>query len=372
MVTETLDVASKDTLEQHSGRTDLKLIDCDVHHNWHSIADLFPHLPKYWVNYVRESGFARLPNAPYPKGANGGQRQDAKPEGGGPAGSDRELMRRQLLDGYGVDYAILTGSFYNVAFLPNADLAIVLSQALNNWMVEHWLGYDTRFKGSLTVPLQDVSAAVAEIERLGDHPDIVQVLIPVGSRMPYGQRYFHPIWEACERHGLAVGLHFGGIGLSTANPPTSAGWPSYYIEWHTDMSQAAQAQAVSLVSEGVFEKFPNLKFVFIEVGIAWLPHVMWRLDKNYKGLRSEVPWLKRMPSEYIKGNMRFTTQPIEEPENPEHLLQIFAMIEAESLLMFASDYPHWDFDSPVQALPRLPADFKQRLMAENARALYGI
>ena len=358
--------------EPTNGRPALTLIDCDAHHNWASVKDVFPYLPRYWVHYIDESRFGGLPNAPYPKGSGGGERVDARPADGRPAGADPELFRRQLLDEFGVDYAVLTGQFYNVSFLPNADFAAALARALNDWMIDRWLGFDRRFLGSLTVPLQDPQAAAAEIDRLGGRPDVVQILISAGSRQPYGQRVYHPVWEACERNGLAVGVHFGGIGLATANPPTAAGWPSYYLEWHTDMSQAFQAQMVSLVCEGVFERFPGLRFVFIEGGVAWLPHVMWRLDKNWKGLRSEVPWLKRPPSEYIRQHFRFTTQPIEEPENPQHLLQLFNMIGADRLLMFASDYPHWDFNSPTQALPRMPAELKQRIYAETARELYGL
>ena len=237
-------------------------------------------------------------------------------------------------------------------------------------MIDVWLARDDRFRGSLTVPMQDPHAAVKEIDRLGSRPDIVQILISAGSRMPYGQAFYDPIWEACERNGLVVGMHFGGIGIMHA--PTSAGWPSYYLEWHTDMSQAFQAQMISLVAEGTFQKFPGLKFALIEGGFAWVPHVMWRLDKNWKGLRVECPWLTRKPSEIILDHFRLTTQPIEEPDNDAHLLQVFEMMDASRTLMFSSDYPHWDFDSPQQAFPRLPAELKRRIFVENARELYGL
>jgi predicted TIM-barrel fold metal-dependent hydrolase len=124
--------------------------------------------------------------------------------------------------------------------------------------------------------------------------------------------------------------------------------------------------------EGTFQKFPGLRFALIEGGFAWVPHVMWRLDKNWKGLRSECPWLICKPSELIREHFRLTSQPIEEPDNDAHLLQMFEMMDAEHTLMFSSDYPHWDFDSPQQAFPRLPAELKRRIFVENARELYGL
>ena len=243
-------------LEGESPR-ELSLIDCDAHHNWRGVKDVLPYLPRYWADYVVESQFKSLPNSPYPKGVGGGERVDARPGDVGSAGSDVDLFRRQLLDEWGVDVAILTGQFYNVAFLANAGFAAALSSALNDWMIDAWLSQDSRFRGSLTVPMQDPQAAAKEIDRLGSRPDIVQILISAGSRMPYGQQFYDPIWEACERNGLVAGMHFGGIGIM--HPPTSAGWPSYYLEWHTGMSQAFQAQVISLVCEGTFQKFPGLK-----------------------------------------------------------------------------------------------------------------
>jgi predicted TIM-barrel fold metal-dependent hydrolase len=136
------------------------------------------------------------------------------------------------------------------------------------------------------------------------------------------------------------------------------------------MSQAFQSQMISLVCEGVFERFPNLRVVTMEGGIAWIPSLMWRMDKHYRRLRDEVPHLKRLPSEYIREHMYITTQPIEEPDNPKHLLQTIEHLDSEKL-MFSTDYPHWDADDPNRAFPvKLPPDLKRKIFSENARKLY--
>ncbi len=111
--------------------------------------------------------------------------------------------------------------------------------------------------------------------------------------------------------------------------------------------------------------------MLLEGGWAWLPALMWRLDKVYKRLHDEVPHLKRLPSEYIHEHIWTTTQPMEEPHNPEHLLQVIEHLGSDDMLMFSTDYPHWDFDDPNRAFPvRLPEDLKRKIFHDNAKALY--
>ena len=123
----------------------------------------------------------------------------------------------------------------------------------------------------------------------------------------------------------------------------------------------------------LFEKFREMSVVIIEGGSAWLPALMWRLDRDWRGCRMEVPWVRRPPSEYIRDHIRLTTQPIEEPENPAHFLQTIEHMGSNRMLMFSTDYPHWDFDSPARALPPIiPKELRQRIMSENAIEFYNL
>jgi predicted TIM-barrel fold metal-dependent hydrolase len=346
----------------------VSIIDTDVHNSVRSKADLLEYLPKVWhAQYMTVgSGMANL--FPTPIGV---MRKDAVPDQGGSPGSDPQFMIKHHLEAYGIDYAILTGGSAPVfALNPDVDYASAVIRAYNEHFVENWLNVDPRFKGSLTVNVADPAGAVKEIERWGSHPDIVQIIACSGVNKPYGQRFYHPIYEAAEHYGLPFAIHPGSEGK--AGPPTPVGYPTRYMEWHNIIPLTFMAHVNSMVCEGVFELFPRLKFVSIEGGIAWLPHLMWRMDKNYKGLRSQTPWLKRLPSEYIKEHVRLTTQPIEEPGRPGELLQIFKMIDAEKTLMYSSDYPHWDFDNPKLAFPPMPRDLKERILSGTAAELYGL
>ena len=342
------------------------VIDCDVHNQPSSIDELLPFLSDGWRAYVRESGFKDAPGPTYPKVFERAARRDAWPPGGKLPGSDPDFAREQLLDAWNIRYAILN-PLYHVAGVHNIDFAIALMQAVNNWTSDVWLAADRRWRGSIVVTPQDPHAAATEIRRVGEDRRFVQVLLLVRSEAPYGRRQFHPIFAAASEMDLPVGLHFGG----GVHPITPCGWPSFYIEDHTSMSLAFQAQVISLVLEGVFVKFPQTRVALIEGGFAWLPALMWRLDKNYRSLRSEVPWLKELPSQYIREHFRATTQPMEEPSNPQHLLSILEMIASPNFLMFATDYPHWDFDAPDRALPTtLPQDMRTRICTTNALNFY--
>ena len=153
------------------------------------------------------------------------------------------------------------------------------------------------------------------------------------------------------RPGFPVGVHAFGFG---GNPITASGWPSFYIEEMVGHSQCQQTALASIVLEGVFERYPKLKMVMIEAGFGWAPSLSWRLDKSFERLHSEVPHLKRKPSEYIRDHIYWTTQPMEDPERRDHLFDVIDWIGWDKLL-FATDYPHWDFDEPSRVLPQASA-----------------
>jgi predicted TIM-barrel fold metal-dependent hydrolase len=350
---------------------DVALIDADVHHTYHGAQELLPFLPEPWRGQVargRSLGAPHLYTSPI-----GVDREDAIPPEGGPAGSDPEFLAAQLLRPYGIEKAVLNpAALLSVACSPDAAFAAAVCSAYNDWLLQSaWLRTGSVCYGAMLVAPQDPEAAAREIERVGDHPRLVSVLLASASHTPLGQQRFWPIYEAAERKGLPVALHPGAEGAGMSGPPTAVGYPSTYFEWHTDLSQGFMAHTVSLVAEGVFQRFPGLKVVLTEGGVAWMPHLMWRMDKNYRALRQQVPWLTEMPSEVIRRHIRLTTQPIEEPEDPGHLLRIFDMLGSDRMLLFASDYPHWDFDDPFAALRVLPDDDrKRRILRDNALDIF--
>jgi predicted TIM-barrel fold metal-dependent hydrolase len=163
---------------------------------------------------------------------------------------------------------------------------------------------------------------------------------------------------------------FGSFG----NPITGSGWASFYLEDHVGPAQAMQANIISMVAEGVFERFPTLKLVSVENGFGWIPSLLWRLDNAWTMLRSEVPQVKRPPSEYVREHVYLTTQPVEEPHKPEYFAQMLDQYgEMTSHILFASDYPHWDSDNPDMALPPgLPKATQDMIYFDNAKQLYGL
>jgi predicted TIM-barrel fold metal-dependent hydrolase len=345
------------------------VIDCDLHNELPGLQTLYPYLPDHWRAYAEESAFTGPDANDYPAGAPTTARPGSQPANGDPAGSDLRLMQEQVLDAWPIAVGILNCS-YRVASVHNEDLAAALATALNQWQIDSWLDPEPRLRASIVVPSQNPERAAQEIERWGDHPGFVQVVLPVRSLMPYGKPHYDPIFQAADRHGLVVGIQYGG---GEGHPSTPVGWPSTYLEEMAGMSQVFQSQVMSLITEGVFARFPELRVTLIEGGFTWLPSLMWRLDKEWKGLRHNTPWVKRAPSAYMREHMRLTVQPLDAPPDKAHLLQIVEQIESDEMLLFSTDYPHWHFDEredawPVQTAP----DLEAKIMGGNARAWYGL
>ena len=346
----------------------LRMIDTDVHNDLPSYNELKPFLASAWHPWLEGgTGFA---GRAYSNTGSGRMDTAVRPDDNLCAG-DPQWVIDQLMTPFGIDIGVLTGSIVTAGIQHNYRLLAALFSAYNDWTLAKWVRPHVCYKGAILAVPHDADAAAQEIHRLGEDSGMVQVLMPSAARLPYGNPHYWPIYRAAVEHGLPVGIHVGSEGMGIANPPTSVGYSSNYLAFHTDLSQTMMAHCVSLVTEGVFEEFPTLKFAFIEGGIGWAPHVMWRLDRLYPALKAEVPYLTLLPSEYIMRNCYFSTQPIEEPDNHRHLLELMAMLQAEKTVVFASDYPHWDFDNPTQAFSFFPADLKRRIFVDNVVDLYG-
>ena len=303
----------------------------------------------------------------------GVERSDVRTENGQTIHGDPALLAKLFLDKYEIDYGIfLPGGVLHMAQSPEPDFAAAVISAVNDVFAEEWLPACPRFRSSLAVYPHLPEMAVAEIHRLGDNPQFVQVQLPSAARIPWGQRIFHPIYEAACEYGLAIAIHPGSEGVGLSGAPNAAGYPTSYFEWHTTLVNSYIAHVTSMLAEGVFTKFPKLKFVLVEGGISWLPPILWRLDKNWKALHSTIPWLKELPSEVAARHIRLTTQPLEEPPNTDHFHAMLEMFPADQMLMFSSDYPHWDGDAPDFAVRQFPEHLRARIMGQTAAELYGL
>ncbi len=351
----------------------LAVADCDIHPSPRSVEkEIYPHLARRWQKHLESYGLLlRQPyqNGPaYPKGQPDASRRDAYPPGGGKPGSDLGFMREHHLDPNGVELGILN-PLRSGQGLQNLDLAAAYCSAVNDWQIAEWTSKEPRLRASICIPYEDAMASAREIEKRADDPTYVQVFMLSRTAEPMGQRRYWPIYEAAAATGRPIAVHAFGFG---GYPVTGSGWPSYYIEDMTGHSQAAQALLSSMVLEGVFERLPGLKLILVESGFAWLPSLAWRLDRIAERNRDELRHLKRRPSEYIRDAVFMTTQPMEESDPPRDVLDAIEWIGWDRLL-FATDYPHWDFDDPRRVLPpRIGEDQRRRFFLDNAREVYGL
>ena len=347
----------------------VKLIDCDVHGPVKPIDErLEDYIPepwrsRYYKSFVGESEM----NAPIYTPPTQAIRLDAMtPEGV----SSPAWMDKQLLQEVGVDFAMLI--FLQPRPKPaNEEWESAIYAGHNAWLADSWLSrynWHGRYRGAIRVSAFDADAAVEEIDKWAGHPYVAQIYITPESSTPYGHPRFHPIFDAAARHRLPITLHI--IRAPGMRLLTPVGFPAYHIEIFPQWPLYFMGHIASMIFEGVFDKFPDLRIVCVEGGFAWLVPFLWRLDRHWRALGR--PHVNRPPSEYVRQHFRFTTQPLDEPEPYTKLRSVMDWLPARDMLMFSTDYPHYDFDHPDWIGPRLPKDQRDRVMFENALELYNL
>jgi len=265
----------------------------------------------------------------------------------------------------------------NIASVSNANLAGALAQAYNSWILDEWLDDSDAVNGSILVTHHRPERSAEEIDDRADEPSMRGVYLPgTGVVPPLGHYRYEPIYEAAERHGLPI-LSHASISAGHRAFPVQSRWNETYAEEHALVHPFTQMWNITtLLFRGVPERHPDLEFVFQEAGIAWIPYLLWRLDDHYLQFGDEIPYLNKLPSEYVRDRFYFTTQPLgHTARNGAHLAQIIDMIGPDSV-MYSADLPHTDFDPPEELFNRIRGHFDAEtvrgIMGETAVDLYDL
>jgi uncharacterized protein len=181
---------------------------------------------------------------------------------------------------------------------------------------------------------------------------------------------FYPFYDEIQGLSVPLGIHWGN---GTYLP--GAGTDRFNKHFHNHVVGHPFEQMLAmtaLICGGVLEKYPKLKFGFLESGCGWLPYLMWRLDEEYRGRSREVPLLKDKPSEYIKRGQCFISC---SPD--EFLIPTVAETVGADMIMFSSDYPHADglFPDSVRTINErldLSPEVKRKILGENAAHFYNL
>jgi predicted TIM-barrel fold metal-dependent hydrolase len=323
-----------------------------------------PYLDPYWREQVEVRSLDVLDLVTEPWRTPMSVRPDWAPAAGRPGASLQDLQKN-LLDPFKTRIAICN-VVSGAQALFQREMVAAFCRGINDWVRTEWLDREPRLRASIAVPFDHADLAVEEIERCATDKRFVQILFFGAGEIPFGRRPLWPIYEAAVKHGLPIGIHSASAGRHAT---TVAGWPSTFIEEFAGRAQLFHMQLLSLITEGVFTKFPTLKVVLMESGITWLPFFYARADKSWRGKRIEVPWVKTPPSELVKQHVRFTLQPFDAPADESIVQRLYEQLGSDDLLLFSSDYPRWHFDG-TDAVPAGISSRIVRQMNQNAMATY--
>ena len=279
-----------------------------------------------------------------------------------------QVMRRAI-DTLGIDYQVIfPTAMLHVGMNPMEDIEVELSHAYARWMTERILPEDPRLVGLCYLPFNTPEECERIVERYADNPQMVGFTICAVREKPVHANQYMRLYRMIEETGKPLVFHAGPFW----------GDPSFkqlnrFISMHAlSFVHYNMIHMTNWVINALPERFPKLKVVWIESGLAWVPFLMQRLDHEALLRHNEAPGLKRRPSEYMQ-DMYYSSQPMERFDM-DLLAATMKKIKAETQLLYASDWPHWDFDPPstITQLPFLSEQAKRNILGLNAARLFNL
>jgi predicted TIM-barrel fold metal-dependent hydrolase len=350
------------------------VIDACAFHDWVSKADLLPYVGKGWGDLLAIEN-VQVKGQWQNQSPTDRTEPAATPPAGGPPASDPGYLIQQLLDERGCERVVL-GHEQGLlsAGLPMAYKSRAVVRALNDWTIAEWLERDERLYGHLLVQSGLPDEAAHEIRRVGEHDKFVAVALgPNGLNQPFGHPAYMPIYDAAVDLDLPVVLQVGADNIADlGTTPTAIGLSATYAEYDAMSAAPLMSHLTSMFTSGIFDIHPSLRVLLVGGGLAWVPQFLWRLDPIYRVVRRvDMPWSKRLPSEYFAEHVRLSTYSLEAPPKKEQLESVLNLIpEVESLLLYASGYPNADGETAAAIAERLPEALHQSVFRDNAEKFY--
>ena len=355
---------------------DILIVDCDAHHYENeNFNEILPFIENDVLRQLTLSGRAKGRNSIVPGQVGyqdmGGRvtryplRMTEKTEPG--RLRDVQLGERWM-DAMGVDYSCLfpTGML-NVGLHPQKEMEVELCWAYNRWLTEVVLPENHgRFYTQLALPLSDAEASLRQVETFGGRKGVTGFMVTTVRTLPVHDNSLMKVYRAIEERGLSLAFHSG----PNWGEPVFKGLNRFISVHALGFSFYNILHCTNWVINGMGERFPKLPVMWVEGGLSWIPFLMQRLDHEYMLRPPECPLLKKKPSDYMR-DMYYSTQPME-IQDMDALQTTFRMMNAETQLLYASDYPHWDFDLPstIYDLPFLTEKAKHNILGGTAARLF--
>jgi len=238
--------------------------------------------------------------------------------------------------------------------------ATAFLEALNSYAAEHFAPTPSAKVAAVVSP-HDPRWSAEEIRRRAETTSVGAVALPLGGGL-LGSTSFDPIFEACADVGLPVVIHFSGLeGRYVGAPPLAGGVHYSAFSREVLMPQLAESNITSMCFEGAFEKHPGLRVLFGGFGFTWLTALSWRLDREWRTFRHDVPWVKRPPSTYVLEQVWVTSWPVREAKDPAVWERFGFSDDLKQRVVFGSHDP-FNGDSPDEVRSVLGPD-GERLLA---------